>query len=82
VAVDAYMKYCLTFWHRHHEYRSFLIDHLINITLRHWDPVMRRFAAQSLGIICSVDLSNLVQDAVSKIVCLLIFGVFKQITCH
>ncbi|KAL0578630.1 hypothetical protein V5O48_003373 [Marasmius crinis-equi] len=40
----------------HEEYSPFLFDHLLNVTLRHWDASMRRLASQSLRLIC---LSNL-----------------------
>ncbi|KAI0720503.1 TBCD protein [Cerioporus squamosus] len=32
----------------HEEYRPFLIDHLLSVTLRHWDPAMRQIAAALL----------------------------------
>ncbi|KAJ7175827.1 armadillo-type protein [Mycena filopes] len=43
----------------HAEYRSFLFDHLLNVTARHWDVSMRRLGAQSLRLICGADLSAL-----------------------
>ncbi|KAJ6512250.1 TBCD protein [Mycena vitilis] len=43
----------------HVEYRGFLFDHLLNVTARHWDVSMRRLGAQSLRLICGVDLSAL-----------------------
>ncbi|KAI0044399.1 TBCD protein [Auriscalpium vulgare] len=43
----------------HMEYQPFLLDHLVTVTLRHWDPSMRELAAQSLRKICELDLVNL-----------------------
>ncbi|EGO23938.1 hypothetical protein SERLADRAFT_450239 [Serpula lacrymans var. lacrymans S7.9] len=40
----------------HLEYRSSLIDHLLLVTLRHWDVTMRQLGAQSLRVICELDL--------------------------
>ncbi|CCM03543.1 uncharacterized protein FIBRA_05677 [Fibroporia radiculosa] len=50
----------------HVEYRPFLIDQLISITLRHWDPSMRQLGAQSLRAICQLDLPNLASDAAHR----------------
>ncbi|KAI0917160.1 hypothetical protein AcV5_007706 [Taiwanofungus camphoratus] len=43
----------------HDDYQSSLIDHLLTITLRHWDPTMRQLGAQSLRAICELDLPHL-----------------------
>ncbi|KAH9049928.1 TBCD protein [Lactarius hengduanensis] len=43
----------------HEEYRPFLIEHLLTVTLRHWDPAMRQLGAQSLRQLCELDLSQL-----------------------
>ncbi|KAH9942878.1 ARM repeat-containing protein [Amylocystis lapponica] len=43
----------------HNEYRSFLINHLLTITLRHWDTSMRELGAESLRAICQPHLSQL-----------------------
>lgn len=43
----------------HDEYRPFLIEHLLTITLRHWDLAMRQLGAQSLRELCELDLSQL-----------------------
>ncbi|KAL1667009.1 armadillo-type protein [Schizophyllum commune] len=37
----------------HPEYRIFLFDHLLDVTLRHWDPSMRRLGSQSLKLLLS-----------------------------
>ncbi|KAI0754966.1 ARM repeat-containing protein [Daedaleopsis nitida] len=50
----------------HEVYRSFLISHLLSVTLRHWDPVMRQLGAQSLKIICELDLVKLGPDAATR----------------
>ncbi|KAH7912534.1 ARM repeat-containing protein [Hygrophoropsis aurantiaca] len=43
----------------HVEYRSALLDHVISVTLRHWDADMRQLGAHSLREICRVDLYTL-----------------------
>ncbi|KAF9013516.1 TBCD protein [Cyathus striatus] len=43
----------------HIEYREFLVDHVVNVILRHWDASMRELGSQSLRKICSLDLPNL-----------------------
>ncbi|KAF5389176.1 hypothetical protein D9757_003527 [Collybiopsis confluens] len=55
----------------HQEYRSYLLDHLLNVTLRHWDISMRRLGAQSLRHICLIDMDNLGFDAIQRCVILL-----------
>ncbi|KAG2186104.1 hypothetical protein INT43_002542 [Umbelopsis isabellina] len=55
------------------EYRSHLIDHLLQISIRHWDKQMRVLASQTLGKLVPVDpqmflsivLPRLVPDATS-----------------
>jgi len=44
---------------RHVHYRPFLIDHLFDITLRHWEFEMRVLGAQSLRVISELDLPKL-----------------------
>jgi tubulin-specific chaperone D len=44
----------------------FLFDHLLNITLRHWDLTMRQLGAQSLRLICLQDLQSLGPKAIEK----------------
>ncbi|KAG9121768.1 hypothetical protein FRC07_002140, partial [Ceratobasidium sp. 392] len=41
------------------EYQQPLIDHVMQITLRHWDPKMRTLGAQALRGMCAVDLKTL-----------------------
>ncbi|KAL1722870.1 armadillo-type protein [Schizophyllum commune] len=50
----------------HPEYRIFLFDHLLDVTLRHWDPSMRRLGSQSLKLLCLLDLDVLGPKAVEK----------------
>lgn len=50
----------------HLEYRSYLIDHIISITLRHWDVAMRELGAQALRRICELDLRTLGLECASK----------------
>ncbi|KAJ3775517.1 TBCD protein [Lentinula raphanica] len=47
----------------HIEYRPYLLDHLLNVSLRHWDISMRRVGAQSLRRICLVDIETLGPEA-------------------
>ncbi|THV05301.1 ARM repeat-containing protein [Dendrothele bispora CBS 962.96] len=55
----------------HIEYRPYLLDHLLNVTLRHWDINMRRLGSQSLRLICMPKISELAPDAISRCVQLL-----------
>ncbi|KAK7469200.1 hypothetical protein VKT23_003691 [Stygiomarasmius scandens] len=55
----------------HIEYRPYLFDHLLNVTLRHWDINMRRLGSQSLRLICLEELSRLGPDAIGQCVRLL-----------
>ncbi|KAG8769057.1 hypothetical protein FRC12_005192, partial [Ceratobasidium sp. 428] len=41
------------------EYQQPLIDHVMEVTLRHWDPKMRALGAQALRRMCAVDLKDL-----------------------
>ncbi|KAH9841553.1 TBCD protein [Rhodofomes roseus] len=50
----------------HLEYRLSLIDHLLSVTLRHWDPQMRQLGAQSLRAICELDLPSLGPDSAAR----------------
>ncbi|OSD07226.1 TBCD protein [Trametes coccinea BRFM310] len=50
----------------HEEYRPFLIGHLLSVTIRHWDPAMRQIGAQSLRVICDLDLPRLGPDAAAR----------------
>ena len=53
---------------RHEIYRPTLLDHLLTVTIRHWDPVMRRLGAQSVRAICELDIWKLAEDCVQKAV--------------
>lgn len=53
---------------RHEEYRTALVDHLISITLRHWDMAMRQLGAKSLRLICEIDLDALVPPCIQRLV--------------
>ncbi|KAJ7600517.1 TBCD protein [Mycena floridula] len=55
----------------HSEYRMFLFDHIINVTLRHWDITMRELGAQSLRLICLQDMSGLGPQAIARTAILL-----------
>lgn len=53
---------------RHEEYRPFLIDHLLSVTLRHWDPAMRQLGAQSLRTVCNLNLPLLGPEVAARAV--------------
>ncbi|KZT12037.1 TBCD protein [Laetiporus sulphureus 93-53] len=50
----------------HTEYRSYLMDHLLTTTLRHWDPAMRQLGAQALRAICQLDLPSFGPNAARR----------------
>ncbi|KAH9936306.1 TBCD protein [Fomitopsis serialis] len=50
----------------HPEYTPSLTDHLLSVTLRHWDPQMRQLGAQSLRAICELDLPALGPECATK----------------
>ncbi|KAF9454706.1 ARM repeat-containing protein [Macrolepiota fuliginosa MF-IS2] len=52
----------------HPEYRSYLIDHLLNVVLRHWDAGMRELGSQALRAICELDLLELGPSATKRVV--------------
>ncbi|ESK95004.1 tubulin-specific chaperone d [Moniliophthora roreri MCA 2997] len=43
---------------QHKEYATILFNHLLDVTLRHWDVTMRSLASQSLRLICFCDLAR------------------------
>lgn len=51
---------------QHAEYRDFLVDHILNTILRHWDPDMRELGSQSLRLLCQIDPIKLVPRASSQ----------------
>ncbi|KAL4251881.1 Tubulin-folding cofactor D [Abortiporus biennis] len=51
----------------HDVYRPGLINHLIDVTLRHWDSAMRQLGAQSLGVILQLDPSSLIPSQAARI---------------
>ena len=55
---------------RHFEYRQFLLNHVLNVVLRHWDQTMRELGSQSIRLICLVDLPLLGPEALSNAVCI------------
>ncbi|KAF5382770.1 hypothetical protein D9615_002931 [Tricholomella constricta] len=48
------------------DYRPFLLNHVLDVVLRHWDPAMREIGSQSLRLICRADLPALGPEAVAK----------------
>ncbi|KAG6814258.1 hypothetical protein H0H92_015373 [Tricholoma furcatifolium] len=44
----------------------FLLNHILDVTLRHWDPTMRELGSQSLGLICLQDIDILGPVAIEK----------------
>ena len=53
---------------RHLEYRDALLEHLMTVTLRHWDPAMRQLGAQSLRGICQLSLDSLGLSSAERVV--------------
>ncbi|TFK40548.1 TBCD protein [Crucibulum laeve] len=51
----------------HAEYQQFLLDHVVDVVLRHWDIAMRELGSQSLRHICLLDPDSLVPKATFKI---------------
>ncbi|KAG8991349.1 hypothetical protein FRB94_014621 [Tulasnella sp. JGI-2019a] len=51
---------------RHLEYRDFLLHHLFDTTLKHWDPAMREAASTAIRRICELDLASLGPSQVAK----------------
>lgn len=49
----------LTLARRHVHYMPFLIDHLLDTTLRHWELEMRILGAQSLRAISELEMTKL-----------------------
>lgn len=55
----------------HEEYRPAILDHLLSITLRHWDVVMRQLGAKSLRLICEINLDKLGPSCMQRLARLL-----------
>ncbi|KAG6877463.1 hypothetical protein C0993_007080 [Termitomyces sp. T159_Od127] len=51
---------------QHEEYRTFLLNHVLDVTLRHWDPTMRELGSQSLRFICLENLDVLGPIVIKK----------------
>lgn len=49
------------------EYQQPLLDYVIRVVLRHWDPKMRELGAQSLRVMCEVDMKNLGAKTASQL---------------
>ena len=45
-----------------------MIDHILQVTLKHWDVNMRTLGAQSLRLVCQIDLPRLGYDAATQVV--------------
>jgi len=52
------------------EYRYSMINHLITYSVVHWDQTMRELAAQSLGMICKMDVPYTESNVIPKLVAL------------
>ncbi|SPO39359.1 related to Tubulin-folding cofactor D [Pseudozyma flocculosa] len=50
------------------EYRSFLVDHLICVTIAHWDAAMRRLGAQAIARIVGIDVEKLGAPIVGRLI--------------
>lgn len=61
------LKY-VSFPFRHPEYRNFLLNHVLNVVLRHWDVSIRELGSQSLKNLCLIDLDNMATTALQAIV--------------
>ncbi|KIL67806.1 hypothetical protein M378DRAFT_191353 [Amanita muscaria Koide BX008] len=55
----------------HQEYRTALIEHLMNVSIRHWDEAMRELASLSLHGIIVTDFKSLFRISIEKAVRLL-----------
>ncbi|KAF5369524.1 hypothetical protein D9758_002666 [Tetrapyrgos nigripes] len=55
----------------HTEYRTYLINHLLDVSLRHWDFNVRRLGSQSLRLICSQNISSMAVEPIGRCVVLL-----------
>ncbi|KAI0086506.1 ARM repeat-containing protein [Irpex rosettiformis] len=51
----------------HDVYRQSLLDHLLTVTVRHWDPAMRKLGAQAIRNICQLDLWKLGQECIERV---------------
>ncbi|KAG8980354.1 hypothetical protein FRC05_005985 [Tulasnella sp. 425] len=51
----------------HEEYRDFLVNHLLTVSLKHWDPTLRQPAAVALRRICEKDLLTLGPVCAAKV---------------
>ncbi|KAG8944194.1 hypothetical protein FRC00_010728 [Tulasnella sp. 408] len=51
----------------HEEYRDFLVNHLLTVSLKHWDPALRQPAAVALRKICEEDLFTLGPACAAKV---------------
>lgn len=54
-------------------YRQSLLDHLLGITLKHWDPAMRSSGSQSLREICKYDMPSLAPNVIARLQDSLVF---------
>ncbi|KAG8909114.1 hypothetical protein FRC00_010736 [Tulasnella sp. 408] len=51
----------------HEEYRDFLVNHLLTVSLKHWDPTLRQPASVGLRKICEEDLFTLGPACAAKV---------------
>ncbi|KAF5311690.1 hypothetical protein D9611_009412 [Ephemerocybe angulata] len=56
---------------QHPEYRDFLLDHVLNVVLRHWDVSIRELGSQSLKNLCLIDLDSMATKALQTVIPLL-----------
>lgn len=57
----------LPFVASHEEYRSFLIETLLQRTIVHWDPAMRELGAKAVSKVARLDLPRIVPEVVGKL---------------
>ncbi|KAJ2930914.1 hypothetical protein H1R20_g6182, partial [Candolleomyces eurysporus] len=56
---------------QHPEYRESLLNHVLNVVLRHWDVSIRELGSQSLRNLCLIDLEDMASKALQKVIPLL-----------
>lgn len=66
-------KHALLKLPRFEDYRSHLIDHLIQISIRHWDKQMRVLASQTLGKLVSIDPEIFLNKVLPRLVSIMLF---------
>jgi len=58
----------LHLFNSYEEYRYSMINHLITYSVVHWDQAIRELAAESLGMICKMDIPYTESNVIPKLV--------------